>query len=257
MTKSLKPVQFIRSLDGKSKPQLLLFNDSLTYVVKFKNNRQGTRVLVNEYVVGRLAQLLSLPAAPFKVVSISQEFIKTSSEKTAKKFKAGNQFASVFIPNCTGLSRVPPRPLREEIENIENIAGMVVFDHWVNNTDRGSNNILLEPLPNRKYDLHLIDHANCFPNEFKWTEETVKENPNQVVHRTVHKWAASLLTAKELQPYVEKIIALSNQSIYKVIQSIPNDWEVSPSEKAALFAYLVDAKNVLPHLIEKFTRKYM
>jgi hypothetical protein len=257
MENSLKPVQFLQSLDGKSKPQLLLFNDQHKYVVKFKNNRQGTRVLVNEYVVGHLAQLLSLPTAPFKVVSISKKFIKTSSEKTTKKFKEGNQFASVFIPNCIGLTRVSPRPVRSEIENIENLAGMIVFDQWVNNTDRGSNNILLESLTNGKYYLHLIDHANCFPNEFKWTEETVKENPNQVVHRTAHKWAASLLKKHELDPHVEKIMHLSNQSINKVVQSIPDDWEVSSSEREALITFLMDAKKILPDLIERFSRKYM
>ena len=75
---TIQPVKRIRGMPrGSSRPQLILFSDGRQYIVKFKNNPvQGTRALVNEYVAGRLAQLLGLPVPPFKIVHIGKPFFK-------------------------------------------------------------------------------------------------------------------------------------------------------------------------------------
>ncbi|WP_152396907.1 hypothetical protein [Paenibacillus guangzhouensis] len=59
----LEPIKYLETLSGKA-AHLLLFNDGNRYAVKCKNNFHGTRELVNEFVIARLGQHLSLPALP-------------------------------------------------------------------------------------------------------------------------------------------------------------------------------------------------
>jgi hypothetical protein len=254
MEENIYPVQYIKSLNGKSCPKLILFSNGLKYVVKFKNNRQGTKVLVNEYVVGHLANLLSLPVAPFRIVDISEEFIMENPDLAKHAFESGNQFASLYIDNCSPLKKKFLTRNKVTITNCDSLAGMIVFDHWVNNTDRGTNNILLEPYKGKFY-LHMIDHANSFPKGFKWTKRTLKKKPREIVHR----WCASQLRGQrnKLNSYLKKILNLPDEKIHEVVESIPENWDVSEKEKMELLTYIVKMNKVLPDLISKFKYKYM
>jgi hypothetical protein len=107
----LAPVKYIKPLQGKSKPHLILFNNNLKYVVKFKDNPQGKKLVVNEYVVNCLAQYLTLPVPPFTVVSIPQEFINEHPHFPQHNHLAGLQFASLFIDHCTKLPKAPFHPI--------------------------------------------------------------------------------------------------------------------------------------------------
>jgi hypothetical protein len=247
MNQPIYPVQLIESIPkGYSKPQRILFSDGHTYAVKFKNNPSGTRILVNEYIAGKLAQLLSLPVVPFEVVAISSDFIKANAIFSKYKFQSGNQFASLFIDNCNHLSKDLSNKVN--LKNHDHLAGIIVFDIWIDNTDRKEGNVLLEPQQQGKYYLHMIDHGRIFANA-KWTVETLKKMPKMVLTQRVHKWFAALLQSpNEIHATIEKIIALPNEEISHVIYSIPDDWDVSKMEREALVTRLVKAKQLLPKL---------
>ena len=51
-------------------------SDDNYYVVKFQNNPQHRRVLVNEMLGTRLASRLGLPTAPVSVVEVPEELIR-------------------------------------------------------------------------------------------------------------------------------------------------------------------------------------
>ncbi|WP_134704983.1 HipA family kinase [Ammoniphilus sp. YIM 78166] len=258
MEQKLYPVRFVKSLTGKSRPQLILFSDGFEYVVKFKNNRQGTRVLVNEFVVGHLAQLVDLPIIPFKIAVIPEDFIRENKKLQQRQFEPGHQFASLYLDNCRGLSE-EFSPSKSEIANVRQLMNLIAFDHWVSNTDRGKNNILLECFPQSPRQVYIIDHANCFPGGFKWTAETLKGSSKKVLDRFVHQWCFKLMgDPEELFLSIYKILALSDHAISSVINSVPEDWEVSKEEKEGLFFHLIEAKKRLPELMAKyFIKHYM
>ncbi|MEX2460162.1 MAG: HipA family kinase [Paenibacillaceae bacterium] len=243
------PVKLISSeLIGYSKPQRILFSDDLEYVVKFINNPSGTRVLVNEYVASKLAQLLSLPVVPFEIIHISEAFIESNPNLACNKFLAGDQFCSLYIPNCTHLTQKFYPPNQIEITNHNILAGVIVFDHWTSNTDRKENNVLLKPLSSNSYYFYMIDHGRCF-SKSNWSIDSLSNLPQMIVNLRVHLWCLSLLKdCSELSGFIDRIVALSNDVIYGVIQSIPENWNVSEQEQEALFIRLVKVKQLLPML---------
>jgi hypothetical protein len=54
-------VEHVRRMQGGSQAHLLRCSDGEHYVVKFQNNPQGTRILVNEMLGGALAARLGHP----------------------------------------------------------------------------------------------------------------------------------------------------------------------------------------------------
>ena len=248
MNQNLYPVQLMDTFfKGHSKPKHILFNDGQTYVVKFKNNPSGTRILVNDYIAGKLGQLLSLPVIPFEVVQITDDFIKKYPILSEQKFTSGSQFASLFIDNCIQLSRESSNE-HIKVINRDQLAEIVVFDLWIGNTDRKHENVLLEPIEKGEYFLHMIDHGRCF-SKGKWTVKTLKKMPFLSVELTVHKWCLSFQQSQdELNAAIEKVKAIPEAAIYDIIDSIPIDWDVSESEREALVTHLVKAKQLLPEI---------
>jgi hypothetical protein len=245
MSKSIYPIRLIERMPlGYSKPQRILFSDGNSYVVKFKNNPSGTRILVNEYISGALAQLLTLPIAPFQTVEIDQDFIHQYESFSKYNFHGGTQFACLYIDKCKHLTFSNDI----SIQNREHLAGITAFDLWINNTDRKVGNVLLEPQQNDSYYMYMIDHGRIFADA-KWTIKTFDKKPKIKLKQDVHKWFISQLPHKsEIQTAIEKIQTLPNEEITKTIYSIPADWDVSDDEKAAVVSYLIEAKQFLSHI---------
>lgn len=260
MEQSKYPVKFIQTLIGKT-AHVILFSDGKKYVVKWngtKNDR--AKEVVNEYVVGSLARLLSLPVVPFEVVNIPEEFINNTPELHSKKFKfnPGRQYACLYIDNSIVLEEVSKTfPSRTEINNHGVLAAMVVFDLWVNNTDRTMSNLILERLGEGGYYFHMIDHGNCFPAGYLWSVKTLSEKPkNDFPYQETYRWVFSILNEQDFTPYVEKIVSLPNEFIYEVTQTIPADWNIVNEEREALYHFLVEQKKHLPNLLANYIDKY-
>jgi hypothetical protein len=126
-------------------------SDGNYYVVKFQNNPQHRRILVNELLGTRLASRLGLPTAPAEVVEVSAELIRFE--------KLG------------------------EVGNLHDFAGMLVFDKWTCNTNGRQTVFFEEPAPPaerkaesaggqekaaRAYRTVMIDQGFCF-NAGEWS----------------------------------------------------------------------------------------
>jgi len=61
---------------GGAQAHLMRCDDDNYYVVKFQNNPQHKRVLVNELLGTRLARRLGLPTTPLEIVFVSQYLIE-------------------------------------------------------------------------------------------------------------------------------------------------------------------------------------
>jgi hypothetical protein len=100
-TKKLdEPFEIVGQLRGKSRPQIIFLNNKGKYVVKFKNNPLGNKVLANEYVVAHLAHQLGLPVPFFQVVNIPKRFIKQHPTLRMHSFEPGSQFCTEYLERC-------------------------------------------------------------------------------------------------------------------------------------------------------------
>src|SRR4029077_9477309 len=76
----LYAVEQIRRMRGGAQSQLMRCSDDNYYVVKFQNNPQHRRILVNEYLGTKLATLLGLPTTRIAIVEVSSDLIRLTPD---------------------------------------------------------------------------------------------------------------------------------------------------------------------------------
>src|SRR5690348_10774381 len=138
-----RALEQIRRMRGGAQSHLMRCDDGFYYVVKFQNNPQHRRILVNELLGTRLARRLGLPTVPVDVVDVSQELIRLTPELAMEvprgrvPCQAGLQFGSRYPgdPRRTTLHDFLPDGQLREVENLHEFAGMLVFDKWTCNTN--------------------------------------------------------------------------------------------------------------------------
>jgi len=139
---------------GGAQSHLMRCSDGNYYVVKFQNNPQHRRILVNELLGTRLASRLGLPTAPVEVVEVGAELIRLTPElcielpRSRTPCAAGLQFGSRYPgdPRQMALHDFLPDEKLREVRNLHDFAGMLVFDKWVCNTN-GRQTVFFEEAP--------------------------------------------------------------------------------------------------------------
>jgi hypothetical protein len=139
----LQALEQIRRMRGGAQAHLMRCSDGHYYVVKFQNNPQHRRVLVNELLGTRLAARMGLPTTPVAVVQVSEELIRLTPElcvelpRSRTPCQAGLQFASRYPgdPRKMALHDFLPDEQLREVANLHDFAGMLVFDKWTCNTN--------------------------------------------------------------------------------------------------------------------------
>jgi hypothetical protein len=110
----LRALEQIRRMRGGAQSHLMRCDDGNYYVVKFQNNPQHRRVLVNELLGTRLAGRLGLPTVPAEIVEVSEELIRLTPELAM-------ELARSRIPCQPGLqfgSRYPVDPRRIALHDL-------------------------------------------------------------------------------------------------------------------------------------------
>ncbi len=170
----LRAVEHIRRMRGGAQSHLMRCSDGFYYVVKFQNNPQHLRVLANELLGSVLAGRLGLPVPGFAVVDVSLELIRLTDELAMQvgvsrtPCQAGLQFGSRYPgdPAMTPVFDYLPDAQLQEVENLDDFLGMLVFDKWTCNTN-GRQAIYFRAPGGSRYQAVMIDQGFCF-NAGEW-----------------------------------------------------------------------------------------
>src|SRR5690242_9671041 len=98
----LYAVEQIRRMRGGAQSHLMRCSDGDYYVVKFQNNPQHRRILVNELLGTRLAGRLGLPVTRIEVIHVNEKLIRLTPELCVElahsrvPCQAGLQFGSRY-----------------------------------------------------------------------------------------------------------------------------------------------------------------
>jgi len=188
----VRAIEQIRRMRGGAQSHLMRCSDGAYYVVKFQNNPQHRRVLVNELLGTRLAGRLGLPTVPVEVVEVGADLIRLTPElcielpRSRTPCAAGLQFGSRYPgdPRQMTLHDFLPDEKLPAVENLFDFAGMLVFDKWTCNTN-GRQTIFFEEPPKQGgtpdarrehdagrlgtvYKTAMIDQGFCF-NAGEWS----------------------------------------------------------------------------------------
>ena len=180
----VRAVEQVRRMRGGSQAHLMRCNDGNYYVVKFQNNPQHQRTLVNEMLGTKLAARLGLPTTPMAIVEVSEELISLTHDlvmempRNRVPCQPGLQFGSRYPgdPCCLTLHDFLLDEQLRQVANIHDFAGMLVFDKWTCNTDgrqtlffrsasKGGRQVV-DSL-SASYSTVMIDQGFCF-NAGEW-----------------------------------------------------------------------------------------
>jgi hypothetical protein len=185
----LRALEQIHRMRGGAQSHLMRCSDGHYYVVKFQNNPQHRRILVNELLGTKLGARLGLPTTPVAIVEVSQELIHLTPDLSIEMprqripCQAGLQFGSRYPGDPRRLTLhdfLPDEQLRK-VANLHDFAGMLVFDKWTCNTNGRQTLFFQQPLrgghptvdssagegAHRPYSTLMIDQGFCF-NAGEW-----------------------------------------------------------------------------------------
>ncbi len=244
---------------GGAQSHLLRCSDGHYYVVKFQNNPQHARILVNELLGTRLAARLGLPTTPVAVIHVDEELIRLTPElsiempRSRMPCKAGLQFGSRYPgdPHRVTMLDFLPDDLLNEVENLHDFAGMLVFDKWTCNTNGRQTLFFRESAPRNDsealvYRTIMIDQGFCF-NAGEWN---FPDAPLRGLYARNRVYQG--VTGREsFSPWLDRLERrMTQQAIGDVIGEIPPEWYEDDLDAVFRLAdQLCRRKNRVPDLL--------
>ncbi len=224
---------------GGAQAHLMRCDDGFYYIVKFQNNPQHARILVNEMLGTGLAARLGLPTPPVAVVEVGAELIQYTSELVMQlgmgraACRAGLQFGSRYPGDPARLTVhdfLPDEQLRA-VENLSDFLGMLVFDKWTCNTNGRQAIFFVEP-GRSNYLAWMIDQGFCF-NAGEWNFPDAPLRGLYARHRVYE----SVRGMESFEPWLDRLESRITRPVLDEMQKqIPPEWYGFDSD--ALFGLL-------------------
>ncbi len=240
---------------GGAQGHLMRCSDGNFYVVKFRNNPQHLRVLVNEILATRLAERAGLPVPGTEVVHVDEWLIEHTPELSI-------QLAHSSIPCTAGLqfgARYVVNPLEGQVfdylpvemlglvRNLDTFAGMLVLDKWTGNAN-GRQAAFWRKARERKYTASFIDQGYCF-NAGEWTFPDFPLRgvyARNEVYESVRGW-------ESFEPWLSRVETMEEDVVWGIASEIPPEWyEGAWEELEKLARCLIERRGFVRELIERF-----
>jgi hypothetical protein len=229
----------IRKMRGGAQSHLLEADDGQFYIVKFQNNPQHRRILVNELVASVLLKYLEISTADAALIQVTDDFLRenpgVSIELGASKkaVATGWQFGSRYPgdPARVAVYDFVPDTLLHKVRNLSDFLGALVFDKWVSNAD-GRQAVFFRARVRewlagsaREHALTMgfialmIDQGFAFNGpEWSFTESPVQGlYPRKVVYDGV----ASL---DQFEPWIERVVHFPEEVVDQAYKQVPPEW---------------------------------
>ena len=219
-------LEYIRPMRGGSQAHLMRADDGHFYVIKFTNNPQGSRILANEWLAGRLAQALALPVPPMAIIAVPQRLIAASPDLVRR---TGGQ-AQPCAPGLQFGSRLPgkdphapiydylPSQAMAKLDNSSAFAGIFVFDKWTCNCD-GRQVIFCRRESGSSLTAFMVDQGFCF-NAGDWN---FPDSPLRGVYS--HTAVYSNVTGwRSFEPWLTRLERFNESDLFAIGDELPPEW---------------------------------
>jgi hypothetical protein len=266
--------RLIRKVRGGAQAHLIEAADGHCYVVKFVNNPQHRRVLVNDWIGSSFLRHLGLSTPEVAMVRLTPDFIASHPDLHVQVGprrippEPGWHFGSHFPgdPARTVVYDYLPDVLLDQVENRAEFAGMLAFDQWTGNadsrqaiffrarlkewgkgasTERGSDRIDKGTI-RQGFIAQMIDHGFLFDGpHWRFSDSPLRG----LYHRPlVYRGIAGLA---DFEPWLERIVHFPEEVIDRTVKQIPPSWLEGDDEALAkLLAQLLRRRKRVPDLVE-------
>ena len=223
---------------GGTQAHLLEANDGAFYIVKFSNNLQHRRVLINELLAAEILKHLGIMSPEYKIIYVSSEFLALNTDiciqmrRGRREVPPGWHFASRHPgdPDTLATYDFIPDKLLKQVVNLEQFKAILVFDRWVSNSDcrqsiffrtRLSGNFAVPRVSSQKlgYVVSMIDNGLVFDGP-GWTlrqSAITGLYPRPLVYESVDSIDA-------FDPWMTRVLNFPEDVIAKALRIIPAEW---------------------------------
>ncbi len=255
----LRARKLIRKMRGGAQSHLVEAEDGAFYIVKFTNNPQHRRILVNEWLANAFLRYLQIHVPDTAVIELTSEFIDDSPElylsigPRREPVPPGLHFGSRMAvhPDRVAVFDFLPDKLLNKIENLPDFLGTLVFDKWISNADsrqavffraRAKTWTPLKGEAPAKigFFAQMIDHGFAF-NGPHWR---FQDSPIQGLYfrTSVYDQVKSL---DSFQPWLDMVRNFPLEVIDSAWKEIPPDWLLEDE---------TELEEMLENLVKRRTR---
>jgi hypothetical protein len=265
----LEAIRLIRKMRGGAQAHLLECGDGRFYVVKFRNNPQHRRILINEWIASVFLNYLQISTPAAAMVNLSPEFLEANPEVHMQlgthrvAVDPGWHFGSCHPGDPAKLMVYDflPDALLDKVVNIGEFRGVLAFDKWMGNADARQSIFFRARLrqwspetgvaPARAgFVANMMDHGYVF-NGPHWTFpdsplQGLYFRPN--VYQGVTSW-------DDFEPWLDRIVHFPEEVVDEALKQIPPDWlGEDASELEAMLEKLMARRKRVPDLIRDSRR---
>jgi hypothetical protein len=257
----VKARRFIRRMRGGAQAHLLEAEDGHFYVVKFRNNPQHRRVLVNEWIAAVFLKYLQISSPPTAIIELTADFLAANEEVNIQlgtrriAVEPGWHFGSRFPgdPFRLAVYDFLPDALIEKVQNLPDFLGVYVFDKWMGNADARQSIFfrarLRDWMPNGPervgFYAQMMDHGYVFDGPH-WT---FADSPLQGLYfrQVVYEKVRSL---DAFQPWLDRVTHFPEEVLDDALKQIPPQWLEGDEEALeALLEKLARRRKRVPELV--------
>lgn len=248
--------RYVRKMRGGAQSHLLEADDGRHYVVKFIDNPQHRRILVNEIIASTFLRYLQIATPETAMVNVTGEFLAGNPEvhiqlgSRKKPVTPGWHFGSRFPgdPAHMAVYDFLPDVLLREVFNVTHYLGALVADKWMANAD-GRQSICFrarvkEWAPASAADprrvgfvASMIDQGFVFNGPYWQFPDSPLQGlaPRNVVYERVR-------SLDDFQPWLNQVVHFPEEVMDEAARSIPPQW-------------LDGDESALQELLEKLARR--
>lgn len=228
-------------------------------VVKFLQNPQGPKAIVNELVGFGVARHLGLEYPQIGIVEVNASALPDNGTLTISfddepyTYKPGLHFYSKLLSSAADLTVFNFDSMA--LQNPNMLAGIVVLDLLLGNFDRKPNNSNLLLHREDRLSIKLIDLSMAFGSMI-WEANDLR-NPllPPVDQRIPYAGDISMLLKHirrdDFDPYLARLDSLNTTVLESIVNQIPQSWGTNGAERDALLEYLKQRVDALPSYIQE------
>lgn len=259
----LKARRHIRKMRGGAQAHLIQADDGRFWVVKFQNNPQHRRVLLNEMIAAAFLDYLQISHPAAAIIDVSREFLRDNAEVAIQfgsrrvEVKPGWQFGSLYPgdPDTVAVYDFIPDAMLAQVANIAEFPGILAFDKWMGNCD-GRQSVffrarLTPPRPAQEdasrtgFVAMMIDHGYVF-NGPHW--EFADAPAQGLYHRPVVYDGVRSIGAFE--PWLDRIARFPEDVVDEACRRLPLEWlEADEGELERLLEALLRRRSRVSDLL--------
>jgi hypothetical protein len=278
----VQATRLVRKMRGGAQAHLFECGDGHFYVVKFRNNPQHRRVLINEWIASVFLNYLQISTPEAAIVSLSAPFLQADPDiyiqlgSRHQAVEPGWHFGSRYPgdPAKVMVYDFLPDALLDKVVNAADFLGVLAFDKWMGNADARQSIFFRARLrqwsppggdpaprtgfiaqapragfvaqaPRAGFIAQMMDHGYVFDGPH-WN---FPDSPLQglyfrpSVYQNVRGWDA-------FQPWLDRVVYFPEEIVDAAQKQIPPEWLAEDAgELQAMLEKLMKRRRRVPDLI--------